>query len=86
MLQFDYYDRLCQRLKAEDLNQASTLYLQAIDRDLNQTLLGAPELPSPTDLQKNLTIVSEQLNRYIAVNTRLERLKLSFCLSNGAAT
>jgi Skp family chaperone for outer membrane proteins len=77
LLQFDYYDNLCQRLKAKDLQQTSTLYLQAIDRDLKQTLLGAPELSTPNDLQKNLTILSEQLNRYISLNTQLEKLKLS---------
>jgi hypothetical protein len=76
LLQFDYYDSLCQRLKADDLKQTSTLYLQVIDRDLNQTLLGAPDLPTPNDLQKNLTLVSEQLNRYISLNTQLEKLKL----------
>jgi uncharacterized membrane-anchored protein YhcB (DUF1043 family) len=77
LLQFDYYDNLCQRLKADDLKQTSTLYLQAIDRDLKQTLLGTPELPNPTDLQKNLTLVSEQLNRYISLNTQLDKLKFS---------
>jgi hypothetical protein len=77
LLQFEYYDSLCQRLKAKDLQQASTLYLQSIDRDLKQTLLGTPELSTPNDLQKNLTIVSEQLNRYISLNTQLEKLKLS---------
>jgi hypothetical protein len=77
LLQFDYYDNLCQRIKADDLNKNSTLYLQAIARDLNQTLLSAPDLSTPSDLQKNLTIVSEQLNRYISLNTQLEKLKLS---------
>jgi hypothetical protein len=77
LLQFDYYDNLCQRLKADDLKKTSTLYLQAIDRDLNQALLGAPDLPTPNDLQKNLTLISEQLNRYISLNTQLEKLKLS---------
>jgi hypothetical protein len=77
LLQFDYYDNLCQRLKADDLKQTSTLYLQAIDRDLNQALLGAPDLSTPNDLQKNLTLISEQLNRYISLNAQLERLKLS---------
>jgi hypothetical protein len=77
LLQFDYYDNLCQRLKADDLNKSSSLYLQAIDRELNQTLLSAPELPTPTDLQKNLTLISEQLNRYISLNTQLGKLKLS---------
>jgi hypothetical protein len=77
LLQFDYYENLCQRLKADDLKQTSTLYLQTIDRDLNQALLGAPDLPTPNDLQKNLTLISEQLNRYISLNTQLEKLKLS---------
>jgi uncharacterized membrane-anchored protein YhcB (DUF1043 family) len=77
LLQFEYYDSLCQRLKAKDLQQTSTLYLQAIDRDLSQTLLVAPELSTPNDLQKNLTLISEQLNRYISLNTQLEKLKLS---------
>jgi hypothetical protein len=77
LLQFEYYDNLCQRLKADDLKQTSTLYLQAIDRDLNQTLFSAPDLPTPNDLQKNLTLVSEQLNRYISINAQLEKLKLS---------
>jgi hypothetical protein len=77
LFQFDYYDNLCQRLKADDLKQTSTLYFQTIDRDLNQALLGAPDLPTPNDLQKNLTLISEQLNRYISLNTQLEKLKLS---------
>ena len=77
LLQFEYYESIYQRLQADDLQQTSTPYLEAIDRDLNQTLLGAPELPTPNDLQKNLTIVSEQLNRYISLSTQLEKLKLS---------
>jgi hypothetical protein len=83
LLQFDYYDSLCQRLQAKDLQQTSTLYLQAIDRDLKQTLLGAPDLLTTNDLQKNLTLVSEQLNRYISLNTQLEKLKLSINILEG---
>jgi hypothetical protein len=83
LLQFDYYENLCQRLKADDLKQTSTLYLQAIDRDLNQTLLGAPDLPTPIELQQNFTLISEQLNRYISLNTQLEKLKLSINILEG---
>jgi uncharacterized membrane-anchored protein YhcB (DUF1043 family) len=75
LIQFRYYDSLRKRLEQDDLQTASTLYVQAIARDLEEVLESAPDLATPEELQKSLNQLSQHLNRYIQLTRQLEKLK-----------
>lgn len=73
---FRYYDKLRQRLNQDDLKEdTSALYIQVIDRDLEQVLQNAPVLATANELQQGLDKISQQINTYIQLKTQLEKLK-----------
>lgn len=73
---FRYYDKLRERLDREDLKEdTSALYIQVIDRDLEQALQNTPVLSTANELQQVLDKISQQINTYIQLKTQLERLK-----------
>ncbi|MBC1238098.1 hypothetical protein [Nostoc sp. 2RC] len=73
---FRYYDKLRQRLDREDLKEdTSALYIQVIERDLEQALQNAPVLTTANELQQGLDKISQQINTYIQLKTQLEKLK-----------
>lgn len=74
-IQFGYYDRLRNRLNQDDLRDTSALYIQALDRDLEQYLQNSPVLSTPSELQQLLDKLSQQINTYLQIKTQLEKLK-----------
>ncbi|WP_157871779.1 hypothetical protein [Gloeothece verrucosa] len=75
LIQFRYYDSLRQRLEQNDLKNSSALYVQEINRDLEQTLQNSPDLSTPDKLKQRFDELSKQLNRYIRLKLQLEKLK-----------
>lgn len=74
-IMFRYYDKLRQRLEQDDLKNTSAIYIQDIERDLEQVLQNAPVLSTPKELQQNLDKLSQQINTYIQLKTQLEKLQ-----------
>ncbi|WP_206758809.1 hypothetical protein [Anabaena sp. FACHB-83] len=73
---FRYYDKLRQRLDQDDLKEDTAgLYIQVIERDLEQVLQNAPVLSTANELQQALDKISQQINTYIQLKTQLEKLK-----------
>ncbi|MFW9260518.1 hypothetical protein A4S05_26140 [Nostoc sp. KVJ20] len=75
LIQFDYCQTLLKRLEKDDLKSTSTLYVQAIDRELKETLNNAVDIATPEELRQRLDKISEKLNTYIRLNTQLNKLE-----------
>lgn len=75
LIQFNYYDKLRKRLDQDDLKDTPAIYIQAIDRDLEQVLHNAPVFSTLNELQKRLYDLSQQINNYIQLKMQLEKLK-----------
>jgi uncharacterized membrane-anchored protein YhcB (DUF1043 family) len=83
LIQFGNYDTLRQRLNQDDLKGIPAIYIQTIDRDLEDTLQSTPDFASPDDLQKKLDELSQQLNFYIRLTTQLNKLRDLIALLEG---
>jgi hypothetical protein len=76
LIQFNYYNKLHQCLEQNDLKEdKSILYIQAIDRDLEQVLQNAPVLSTPNELQQRLDKLSLQINIYIQIKMQIEKIR-----------
>jgi hypothetical protein len=73
--QFNYCDTLRYRLGESDLQNSQALCIRAISRTLEETLQDAPNLPNPSELRSKLDEMSQQVNRFLQLNSRLEKLK-----------
>lgn len=73
--QFNYCDSLRQRLGESDLRNSQAVCIRAISRNLEEILQDAPNLASPNELRSKLDEMAQQVNRFLQLNSRLEKLK-----------
>ena len=73
--QFNYCDTLRHRLGESDLQNSQAICIRAISRTLEETLQDAPNLSNPSELRAKLDEMSQQVNRFLQLNSRLEKLK-----------
>jgi len=75
LTQFNYCDTLKHRLGESDLQNSQAICIRAISRALEEALQGAPDLANPSELRSQLDEMSQQVNRFLQLNSRLEKLK-----------
>jgi hypothetical protein len=64
-----------QRLAEGDLENSHSVCIRALARDLEDTLQTAPDLTKPDDLRQKLDDMAQQVNRFIQVSSKLDKLK-----------
>ena len=74
LMQFEYCDRLQERLDSDDL-MSSSLYIQTINRDLEDYLYKCPDFDNVGDLREKLDSLSQQLNTYLKLKIQLDKLR-----------
>lgn len=73
--QFSYCDTLRHRLCESDLQNSQSICIRTISRMLEEVLREAPNLASPLELRAKLDEMSQQINRFLQLNSKLDKLK-----------
>lgn len=74
--QFNYCDTLKHRLGESDLQNSQAICIRAISQTLEETLQGAPDLAAPENLREKLDTLAGQVNDFLKLNSKLDRLRI----------